>query len=154
MPKLQKIICALDLSEHSKTVAEYACMLAKAMNASIVAVYAVARCLLYKGTKFRIGASTEKQAKLIISEKIIDELCEWSPILRREIIEYSIRSNDIFVKFRNGSKITVFVANENARGLRSNAICREETRMIKKKIEDSVISPFQTPRKPKYLFKN
>lgn len=132
------------------------CIIASRNDAKsfIVAVYAVARCLLYKGTKFRIGSSTEKQAKLIVSEKIIDELCEWSPILRKEIVDYSTRNNDIFVKFRNGSKITVFVANENARGLRSNAICREETRMIKKKVEDSVISPFQTPRKPKYLFKD
>lgn len=131
------------------------CIIASRNDAKsfIVAVYAVARCLLYKGTKFRIGAATEKQAKLIVSEKIIDELCDWSPILRREIDDYSTRNSDIFVKFRNGSKITVFVANENARGLRSNAICREETRQIKKKVEDSVISPFQTPRKPKYLFK-
>lgn len=29
MPQLQKIVCALDLSEHSKVVAEYATMLAK-----------------------------------------------------------------------------------------------------------------------------
>lgn len=132
------------------------CIIASRNDAKsfIVAVYAVARCLLYKGTIFRIGSSTEKQAKLIVSEKIIDELCEWSPILRKEISDYSTRSNDIFVKFRNGSKITVFVANENARGLRSNAVCREETRMIKKKIEDSVISPFQTPRKPQYTFKD
>ena len=131
------------------------CIIASRNDAKsfIVAVYAVARCLLYKGTKFRIGAATEKQAKLIVSEKIIDELCDWSPILKKEIESYGTRSNDIYVKFRNGSKITVFVANENARGLRSNAICREETRQIKKKVEDSVISPFQTPRKPKYMFK-
>lgn len=132
------------------------CIIASRNDAKsfIVAVYAVARCLLYKGTKFRIGAQTEKQAKLIVSEKIIDELCDWSPVLKKEIEDYSTRNNDIYVKFRNGSKITVFVANENARGLRSNAICREETRQIKKKVEDSVISPFQTPRKPKYLFRS
>lgn len=132
------------------------CIIASRNDAKsfIVAVYAVARCLLYKGTKFRIGAATEKQAKLIVSEKIIDELCDWSPILSKEIEDYSTRNSDIFVKFRNGSKITVFVANENARGLRSNGICREETRQIKKKVEDSVISPFQTPRKPKYLFRS
>ena len=52
------------------------CIIASRNDAKsfIVAVYAVARCLLYKGTKFRIGSSTEKQAKLIVSEKIIDEL--------------------------------------------------------------------------------
>jgi hypothetical protein len=137
-------------------VSNLICIIASRNDAKsfIVAVYAVARCLLYKGTKFRIGAATEKQAKLIVSEKIIDELCDWSPILRKEIESYGVRSNDIYVKFRNGSKITVFVANENARGLRSNAIAREECRQIKKKVEDSVISPFQTPRKPKYMLKD
>ena len=112
------------------------CIIASRNDAKsfIVAVYAVARCLLYKGTKFRIGAATEKQAKLIVSEKIIDELCDWSPVLKKEVESYGTRSNDIYVKFRNGSKITVFVANENARGLRSNGICREETRQIKKKV--------------------
>ena len=89
------------------------CIIASRNDAKsfIVAVYAVARCLLYKGTKFRIGAATEKQAKLIVSEKIMDELCEWSPILRKEIEDFSTRNNDIYVKFRNGSKISVFVAN-------------------------------------------
>ena len=137
-------------------VSNLICIIASRNDAKsfIVAVYAVARCLLYKGTKFRIGAATEKQAKLIVSEKIIDELCDWSPILKKEIESYGVRSNDIFVKFRNGSKITVFVANENARGLRANAIAREECRQIKKKVEDSVISPFQTPRKPKYMLKD
>ena len=49
MPKLQKIICALDLSEHSKTVAEYAVTLAKATGASIVAVYAAPTLTQYTG---------------------------------------------------------------------------------------------------------
>ncbi|MEE0295236.1 MAG: hypothetical protein UDT09_12420 [Eubacterium sp.] len=134
-------------------VSNLICIIASRNDAKsfIVAVYAVARCLLYKGTKFRIGSATKKQAKLIVSEKILDELCEWSPILRKEIESWSTSDNDIYVKFRNGSKITVFVANENARGLRSNAVTREECRQIDKKVEDSVISPFQTPRKPKYM---
>ena len=144
------------LAIYEMGISNLICIIASRNDAKsfIVAVYAVARCLLYKGTKFRIGASTEKQAKLIVSEKIIDELCDWSPVLKKEIESYGIRSNDIYVKFRNGSKITVFVANENARGLRSNGICREECRQIKKKVEDSVISPFQTPRKPKYMLKD
>lgn len=144
------------ISIYMMGISNLICIIASRNSAKsfLVAVYAVARCLLYKGTKFRIGAATEKQAKLIVSEKIIDELCDWSPILKKEIESYGTRSNDIFVKFRNGSKITVFVANENARGLRSNAIVREECRQIKKKVEDSVISPFQTPRKPKYMLKD
>ena len=40
MKDVKKIICALDLSQHSGLVAEYAVALAKAFNAEIVAVYA------------------------------------------------------------------------------------------------------------------
>ena len=49
MPNMQKIVCALDLSEHSKTVAEYACMLAKMSGGSITAVYAAPTLTQYTG---------------------------------------------------------------------------------------------------------
>lgn len=49
MAKLQKIVCALDLSDHSKLVAEYATMLAKMSGASIVAVYAAPTLTQYTG---------------------------------------------------------------------------------------------------------
>ena len=49
MATLQKIVCALDLSEHSKLVAEYATMLAKMSGASIVAVYAAPTLTQYTG---------------------------------------------------------------------------------------------------------
>lgn len=49
MAKLQKIVCALDLSEHSKLVAEHATMLAKMSGASIVAVYAAPTLTQYTG---------------------------------------------------------------------------------------------------------
>ena len=49
MAKLQKIVCALDLSEHSRQVAENATMLAKMSGASIVAVYAAPTLTQYTG---------------------------------------------------------------------------------------------------------
>ena len=49
MAKLQKIVCALDLSEHSRQVAEYATMLSKMSGASIVAVYAAPTLTQYTG---------------------------------------------------------------------------------------------------------
>ena len=49
MLNLQKLVCALDLSEHSKTVAEYATALDKASGASIVAVYAAPTLTQYTG---------------------------------------------------------------------------------------------------------
>lgn len=44
-----KIICALDLTEHSKTVAAHAAMIAKLSNASIIAVYAAPTMKQYTG---------------------------------------------------------------------------------------------------------
>lgn len=103
-------------------ISNFICIIASRNDAKsfIIALYACCRCILYPGTKFRIGSSTKKQAKLIVSDKILDELCEWSKPLKAEISDWSTSENNIFVKFKNGSKITVFVANDNARGLRSN----------------------------------
>lgn len=49
MPELKKIVCALDLSEQSKQVAEYAIMLAQKTGASILAVYAAPTLTQYTG---------------------------------------------------------------------------------------------------------
>ena len=117
----------------------------------ILALYACSECILYPGTKFVIGSATKGQAKLIVAEKIQTELMNWSKPLCAEIARVSTNVNDTYVKFHNGSKITVYTANDNARGIRSNRSCREEFRMIDKRIEDTVIAPFQTPRNLPYL---
>ncbi len=49
MTQIKKIVCALDLSDHSKQVAEYASMLAKLADAKIVAVYAAPTLTQYTG---------------------------------------------------------------------------------------------------------
>ena len=141
------------ISLYEMGIVNLACVIASrnAAKSFLIALYACCRCILYPGEIFTIGSSTMGQAKLIVSEKIQNELYVWSPILRSEISKISTNPNDTYVKFRNGSRIIVYVANENARGRRSNASCREEFRMIKKWIEDKVISPFQTPRRPEYI---
>ena len=134
-------------------ISNFICAIASRNDAKsfLIAIYACSRCTLYPGTKFVIGSATKGQAKLIVTEKIQNELMEWSPALRNEIVSVSTNINDINVKFKNGSKISVYTANDNARGLRSHASCREEFRQIDKKIEDSVISPFQTVRNQPYM---
>ena len=49
MPVLKKILCAIDLLEQSESVAEYAVMLARLADASIVAVYAAPTLTQYTG---------------------------------------------------------------------------------------------------------
>lgn len=134
-------------------ISNFICIIASRNDAKsfLIALYACCRCILYPGTKFVIGAATKGQSRLIVTEKIQNELMEWSPALKNEISVVSTSINDIYVRFRNGSKISVYTANDNARGLRSHVSCREEFRQIDKKIEDSVISPFQTVRNQPYM---
>ena len=137
-------------------ISNFICMIASRNDAKsfIIALYACCRCILYPGTLFVIGSATKGQSKLMVSAKIQDELMQWSKPLAAEIEKVSTSANDTYVKFRNTSKIIVYTANDNARGNRSHASCREEFRQIDKKIEDSVISPFQTVRNRPYMRKN
>jgi nucleotide-binding universal stress UspA family protein len=49
MPEIKKILCAVDLSEHSKFVAEYAALLAKTHNAEVLVVYTAPSLSQYVG---------------------------------------------------------------------------------------------------------
>ena len=49
MPSIKKILCAVDLSEHSKMVAEYAITLAKALDAEITVLYTAPSLSQYVG---------------------------------------------------------------------------------------------------------
>ncbi len=49
MPAIKKIVCALDLSQHSSLVADYAVTMAKAFDAEIIAVYAAPALTQYVG---------------------------------------------------------------------------------------------------------
>ena len=98
-----------------------------------------------------LGSATRGQSKLIISEKIVNELMEMSPVLRREIRSIKDSQNESVVYFKNGSTIKVFTANRFARGLRSHVAVREECMQIEQEVDNSVISPFQTIRQAPYM---
>ena len=49
MKEIKKILCAVDLSEHSKAVAEYAVLLAKGLGASVLVVYTAPSLSQYVG---------------------------------------------------------------------------------------------------------
>ncbi len=122
-----------------------------AAKSFIIALYACCKAIVKPGSKIVLGSATRGQSKLIISEKIKNELMNMSPALCKEIRDIKDSANESIVYFKNGSTIKVFTANENARGLRSTDAVREEFRQIDKKIDDSVISPFQTIRQAPYM---
>lgn len=121
-----------------------------AAKSFIIALYACCRCIVYPYSKIVLASGTKGQAKLIVSEKIQNELMAISPMLRREIRTIKNNQNEVIVYFRNHSTITVVAALDSSRGYRSNCCIREEYRQIDKGIEDSVLSPFQTVRQPPY----
>ena len=122
-----------------------------AAKSFIIALYACCKAIIKPGSKIVLGSATRGQSKLIISEKIKNELMNMSPALCREIKDIKDSANESIVYFKNGSTIKVFTANEFARGLRSTDAVREEFRQIDKNIDDSVISPFQTIRQAPYM---
>lgn len=130
----------------------FVCIASRASAKSfVIAIYACCKAILYPQSSIVLCASTKKQAKLLVSEKIEKELCSWSPILGKEIKNIVANSNDTEVIFKNGSKIIVVTASESSRGFRANVIVREECRQIPKIIDDSVLSPFKFIRPTPYL---
>lgn len=120
----------------------------------IVAIFACCKASLYPNSKIVIASGTKGQGKLIVTEKIKNELMQNSPNLCREILNIKDNQNDVIVYFRNGSTIKVVPATDNARGNRSTCVVYEEFRMIDKFIIDSVISPFQIIRPVPYMKKD
>jgi len=87
----------------------------------LVAVFGVVQCILYPGSELVIGASTVKQASLIITNKV-KQLRDQSSMLDREIDTVTANPNLCQVTFINGSSMTVVAANEGGKGNRSTLL--------------------------------
>ena len=122
-----------------------------AAKSFIIALYVCCRAITRPYSRIVLGSATRGQSKLIISEKIVNELMEMSPALRKEIRSIKDSQNESVVYFKNGSTIKVFTANKFARGLRSHCAVREECMQIDQDVDNSVISPFQTIRQAPYM---
>lgn len=122
-----------------------------AAKSFIISIYACCVCIVKPGAKIVLSSATKGQSKLIVSEKIQNELMTKSAMLRKEIRNIKNNQNEVIVYFRNTSTITVVPASENGRGYRSTHLIREEFRQIDKYIEDSILAPFQIIRTPPYM---
>lgn len=122
----------------------------------IIAVYAVARSILYPNTNIIIASSTKGQARLIISEKIVD-LYNNHEAVRAEIGDFrNIKTgvNNASVSFRNGSKIEAVTSSDSARGYRGNILILDEFRLIDRKVIQDVLVPMlNVVRTPPFTFK-
>ena len=119
----------------------------------LTAIFCCVRCILYPGTKVCVAAKARSQS-INVLEKITTILMPNSANLRSEIKDFSVKGQDAYIEFKNGSRIKVVTANDNARSNRSNIIVCDEFRMIPLEIINKVLRKFNTaPRHPKYLNK-
>lgn len=119
----------------------------------LLALFCVIRCILWPGSKVVVASYTFKQGKEI-ALKITDDFMKRSSLLRNEIQKVTISLNDCVIYFKNGSWIRVVTASESSRGARSNILVIDESRMVDKKIIDTVLRPMNaSPRQPGYLSK-
>lgn len=117
----------------------------------LVSLFAVVRCILYPNTKIITFSATFKQGKEVVL-KITDDFMVHSSFLCNEVKRTSTGLNDCGVWFKNGSWIQVRVASETSRGARANIIICDESRMISRKIYDTVMRPMNSsPRQAGYL---
>lgn len=121
------------------------------MKSYIIAIYCIIRAILYPNTNIVIASGTKGQSKLIITEKIFS-LKNNSKNIEREIKEFKTGTNDCYVSFKNGSKITAVTSGDSARGFRANVLVVDEFRLIPKKNIDEILRPFlNVNRTPPYL---
>lgn len=116
-----------------------------------IAIYSVCKAILYPNSKIVLTSGTRGQSKLIVTEKIQQELWDKSPNLRREISRISSSQVEVMVKFKNGSAIETVTCSENALGHRSTVNVGEEAKTIEKSILDKVISPFRIVRQVPFM---
>lgn len=146
-PFQQFLIYEIDKSEQSTIIAT------RGIGKSwMLAVYACCRAILYPKSNILVAAKRKKQAKLLITSKIMDDLYKRSEALRREIKSLQNNNNEVKIEFWNGSIIEAVVSNDDSRGFRSNMLIIDEYRLLSQDIVDKVLVPFlNTPRQPGYL---
>ncbi len=116
MPAIKKILCAVDLSEHSKAVAEYAILLAKGLGAEITVLYAAPSLSQYVGFHVppssienfvgEIVSGAEKSMEAFIAETFTEVKAEGKIIsgyAAQEILSFAMNNHiDLIVMGTHG----------------------------------------------------
>lgn len=115
-PKIKKILCAVDLSEHSAMVADYTTLLAKALDAEITVLYAAPSLSQYVGFHVppssienfvgEIVTGAEKSMETFVAERFQDVKATGKIIsgyAAQEIINYATTNEmDLIVMGTHG----------------------------------------------------
>jgi len=115
----------------------------------LIALFALARGVLYPNSEIVVVASTQKQAAIIFGK--IARLRDDHSNIAREIKEYTDSQNKCVCVLQNGTTIKVVACSETGRGERSTFTIGEEFRIMDKQKFDSIVKPFAYARQTPYL---
>lgn len=117
----------------------------------LIALFALARGVLYPNSEIVIVSRTQKQAGIILNK--VDMLRKEHPNIAREIANFYNSFNNRYCELHNGSTIKVVACTESGRGERSTFTIAEEFRLMNKEKYDSIVKPFSYARQAPYLQK-
>ncbi len=137
----------MSISESFVTIASRA-----SAKSWLIALFALARGVLYPNSEIVVVASTQKQAGIILDK--ISRFRQDHPNIAREIAMYSNTANSRICKLQNGSTVKVVSCTESGRGERSTFTIAEEFRIMDKEKYDSIVKPFAYARQTPYLQKS
>ena len=116
----------------------------------IIGWIVVAMAILFPRIKIVLASSTKGQARLLVTQKIMGEIYNRYPNVRKEIVPpksklenaSSLSFNDTFINFWNGSQIVCVTSSENSRGNRCAVLVLEESAKIDQDIKTNVLVKF------------
>lgn len=115
----------------------------------LIALYALARGVLYPNSEIVIVATTKKQAGIIFGK--MDRMIADNLNIAREIKDFVNAENRWKCVMHSGTTIKVVACNEGGRGERSTCTIAEEFRIMNKEKYDSIVRPFAVKRQPRFI---
>ncbi len=113
------------------------------------AVYVCCMAILYPNLRIGIIAPSFRQSKMLVEDKIDNDLCIRSDALRQEIVDSKNGTDQLIRKFANNSQIIAIpVGNSGAkiRGGRFSIIIADEYAQMNPNVVQSVIKPMMVSK--------
>ena len=113
------------------------------------AIYVCCMAILYPNLRIGIIAPSFRQSKMLVEDKIDNDLCIRSDALRQEIVDLKNGTDQLIRKFANNSQIIAIpVGNSGAkiRGGRFSIIIADEYAQMNPQIVQSVIKPMMVSK--------
>ncbi|NMW84691.1 hypothetical protein HKO22_02895 [Peptoniphilus sp. AGMB00490] len=113
------------------------------------ALYVCCMAILYPNLRIGVIAPSFRQSKMLVEDKIDNDLCIRSDALRQEIVDYKNGTDQIIRKFANNSQIIAIpIGNSGSkiRGGRFSIIIADEYAQMNPNIVQSVIKPMMVAK--------